>query len=351
MYYGDKRQSLVVLMRFLQLSGWSIYGYKEDKSDLMTDYFDPECWEGIAVKNGYILVVDNSYSGGKIGGAFIQRSYDAKVASKIRKLVALRDNHEASEGERANAQRIIDSLGEKAIKEVLVETNLPEISYQKNPGNAKWHIEKDGQIIDKGTGVFSFYRLYYNVSYSDKSEVVYANYEQNSSKVQRRYGIDGWEKYYDHYKKERDADAKLFDKLEKLIAKWNSIATIKLGEGSEGLKKKIVQKRNVYYVAVKSTTPTQYVAVGDRWRSYRGLEKGLVYKLSEDGKTITKLTRKNKMLTSGEWVTTYKPKPNKSTKPKYFFCTKEDFEKRNVVYINLEEHQEITQEVKYVRAA
>jgi len=233
----------------------------------------------------------------------------------------------------------------------LVETNLPEISYQKNPGNAKWHIEKDGQIIDKGTGVFGFYSLYYNVSYRDKSEILFANYEQNSSEVQRRYGIDGWEKYYDYYKKERDADAKLFDKLEKLIAKWNSIATIKLGEGSEGLKKKIVQKKNVYHVAVKSTTPTQYVAVGDRWRSYRGLEKGLVYKLSEDGKTITKLTRKNKTLASGEWVATYKPEPNKSTKSKYFFCKEEDFEKGNVVYINLEEHQEITQEVKYVRAA
>lgn len=350
MYYGDKRQSLVVLMKFLQLSGWSIYGHKEDKSDSMTDYFDPEDWRGIAVKNGYVLVVDN-YSGGKIGGAFVQRSYDAKATSKIRKLVALRDNHAASEGERANAQRIIDSLGEKAVKEVLVETNLPEISYQKNPGNAKWHIEKDGQIIDKGIGVFSFNSLYYNVSYRDKSEVVYANYDQNDSEVQRRYGIDGWEKYYSYYKEERDADAKLFDKLEKLIAKWNTIATIKLGEGSEGLKKKILQKKNVYYVAVESNTPTQYVAVGDKWRLYSGLEKGAVYMLSEDRKTITKLTRKNKTLASGEWVTTYKPEPNKSTKSKYFFCKEEDFEKGNVVYVQLEEREEITQEVKYVRAA
>jgi len=102
-------------------------------------------------------------------------------------------------------------------------------------------------------------------------------------------------------------------------------------------------KKNAY-VAIKSDTPTQYVAVGDKWRLYRGLEKGLVYKLSEDGKTITKLTRKHKTLASGEWVATYKPEPNKSTKPNYFSCKEEDFEEGNVVYIKLEEREEITTE-------
>ena len=29
---------------------WKVYGYKEDKSDIMTDYFDPAYWDGIATK-------------------------------------------------------------------------------------------------------------------------------------------------------------------------------------------------------------------------------------------------------------------------------------------------------------
>lgn len=74
MYYGDKQDSLVAIMEGLQFRGWSIYGYKEDKSDLMTDYFDPARWDGIAVKNGYILVVDCGYGGGTIGGSFIHRA-------------------------------------------------------------------------------------------------------------------------------------------------------------------------------------------------------------------------------------------------------------------------------------
>lgn len=39
MYYGDKQDSLLALMNGLVYRGWKIYGFKEDKSDSMTDYF------------------------------------------------------------------------------------------------------------------------------------------------------------------------------------------------------------------------------------------------------------------------------------------------------------------------
>jgi hypothetical protein len=46
----------------LQAEGWTLYGFKEDRSDSMTDYYDPACWDGIAEKDGangtFVVVVD-----------------------------------------------------------------------------------------------------------------------------------------------------------------------------------------------------------------------------------------------------------------------------------------------------
>jgi hypothetical protein len=38
--------------------GWKLIGYKEDKSDGMTDYFDPASWDGIARRDGLLLLCD-----------------------------------------------------------------------------------------------------------------------------------------------------------------------------------------------------------------------------------------------------------------------------------------------------
>ena len=42
----------------MEKEGWKVYGYKEDESDAMTDYWSPAYWGGVAEKNGYVLCVN-----------------------------------------------------------------------------------------------------------------------------------------------------------------------------------------------------------------------------------------------------------------------------------------------------
>lgn len=347
MYYGEKQSSLVVLMSALSLREWKIYGFKEDKSDPMTDYYDPASWRGIAIKNGYILVVDNSY-GGSIGGSFVHKSYDAKIVKRINKLIALRDNHAASAGEKANAQAIIDKLDKKVVEEIITDTGLPEVTYQANPGNSKWHIERDGRIIAKGTGVFGFSELEY---FTSKERYIYKNRDDNEACVTHYYDSNEWPEYYNGILRKRDEKLKVLKKLDTLLTKWTNFSTIKIGDGpSEALVKKTIQKKSFYYVAEDSDKPTKYFRVGNKWRCYRGIEKGLIYMFGEDNASYKKLTKKWKTLPDGKNVYTYKQIPNKSTKARSFFCKEEDFNEGNLVYINLVKKEEVSEEIVYVKA-
>lgn len=348
MYYGDKQNSLIAIMQGLENRGWLIYGYNPDQSDCMTDYYHPASWDGIAVKNGYILVVD-CYNGGSIGGSYIHRSYDAKIQQKLQKLYALRDNHAASEGEKANAQAIIDSLSKKVVTEIMEESGLPEVAYQKNPGNAKWHIEKDNKIIAKGTGVFNFYSI---DKYYGKSNYDYKKYENN----RHSYRIMEWykteEQWDKHFNKDilpdRKEAIKLLDKYDALLDKWDSLVQIRLGEGQrDELVQKTIEKKNIYYVAEISDTPTEYVQVGKGWTRYHGLEKGYIYKVKDEG--YFKLTPKWITLKDGKGIRAYKPEPNKSTKPTLAWIDEKDFAEGHIVYINLVQKEEVFEELVWVR--
>jgi len=346
MYYGDQRASLVVIMEGLIHRGWLIYGYKEDKSDAMVDYFDPARWDGIAVKNGYILVVDNQYRCGKIGGSAIHKSYDAKIQKKLQKLYALRDNHAASEGEKANAQSIINSLSQKVVSEIVMESGLPEVTYQKNPQNAKWHIERDGKIIDKGTGVYGFYSMQYHLS---KETCSYPKLSDNDWDVKDRFDSEEeWTKHYDYILKERKEQIKLLDKYDALLNKWDSLVVLKLGDGDEdALVQKTVKKESFYYVAEESDVPTDYVRLGKRWSSYHGLESERVYKV-KDGKYF-KLTPQWITLNDGKGIQAFKPEPNKSTRQTSAWIGENDFVEKHVIYVNLVQKVEIMEQVVWVR--
>ncbi|MCY9599656.1 SAM-dependent methyltransferase [Paenibacillus chitinolyticus] len=160
MWYGDKREAKVLIMRELVKRGWKTYGYKEDCSDSMTDYFDPASWDGLAEKNGYVLVIDHSntyYSGyekKQVLYSSVKTNQDInRKLEKLHKLAAA--NSGATEGERAAALAGIERLRCRDTEPqfTVVET-YPSFTYE-NPGNCSWHIEKDGQIIGKGTGVFA----------------------------------------------------------------------------------------------------------------------------------------------------------------------------------------------------
>lgn len=96
--YSDVKRTMAHIL--MDIPGWRVVGYKADESDLMTDYWSPAYWDGIAVKNGYVLCVNKRHgSNGK------------------------------------------DSAG---------------IAYQANPKGSNWHIEKNGIILDKGTGLLAY---------------------------------------------------------------------------------------------------------------------------------------------------------------------------------------------------
>lgn len=159
MCYYNNEEAKVNLMHALVKAGWKVYGYKPDQSDSMTDYFSPARWDGIAEKNGFILVVDNkstSYSGYKK----VERNYKQSAVNydRIRKLEALRDDAGATEGEKQAAQFQIDRIMQKLEDqpEKVIE-QYPTFTHG-NPGKCNWHIEKDGVIIDKGMGIFQCYQ-------------------------------------------------------------------------------------------------------------------------------------------------------------------------------------------------
>lgn len=58
--YYDFREAKVLIAMELSKRGWEIFGFKPDESDSMTDYWSPADWDGIATKNGYVVVIDCS---------------------------------------------------------------------------------------------------------------------------------------------------------------------------------------------------------------------------------------------------------------------------------------------------
>ena len=158
MHYLDKREAKVKICHALAEKGWEIYGYDPDQSDSMTDYYHPASWDGIATKNGYVLVIDNSntyYSGYQLK----KYNYNSKKVianERIEKLTAMMNDPASTENEKASCATLIQKEQEKTRlePEYTILSTYPTFTHG-NPKNACWHIEKDGQIIAKGNGAFA----------------------------------------------------------------------------------------------------------------------------------------------------------------------------------------------------
>lgn len=122
MNYYDIREAKLKIAEELKNRGWEIFNLKEDESDPMTDYYSPANWGGIAIKNGFVLVID---------------------------------------------------VPHYAIKNGVIETKNGIINYMANPKRYKWHIEKDSKIIDKGTNIAKFENVPY--AYIERKEKEFTN--------------------------------------------------------------------------------------------------------------------------------------------------------------------------------
>ena len=163
--YYDFRDAKVNIAHALMAKGWEVFGYSADQSDAMTDYYCPAHWNGVASKNGYVLLVGVS-SLSDSGRTVTKRTFNGTtkdVQNKIAKLQNMTTDKGASQQEEESAKAAIEKLLEKQnegwTEEVVAV--YPEFK-NVNPSTSKWHIEKDGVLVDKGTGIGKFSDLPYN---------------------------------------------------------------------------------------------------------------------------------------------------------------------------------------------
>jgi len=244
-YYDYREVKVMIAHKLMSMEGWKVYGYKEDRSDSMTDYYDPANWGGVAEKNGYVLCV------GVYGAAQPEEirkynysgfTYDNSIAEKIKKLEAMTVEHGASEAEEASAKMMIERLQKKA-EEVAENANKYIVigtipGHMAHPPKMNWHIEKDGTIIAKGNGILKYAHIWKYYSYDRDMEWL-NEYKKNKKAYADTHTQDLLRcGYYDSEEDARknterhiedlEEDIKLIDKFEAFINKIDTIEKQKL---------------------------------------------------------------------------------------------------------------------------
>lgn len=182
--YYDRQQAKLAIMEELKRRGWTIYGYTPDRSDSMTDYFAPASWEGVAEKDDVVVCVDvgeyqvTHFSGGRT----LTRSVPAGVCPRCNGTgeepdgwtyqQALADpvgfnRYLAAKlgGGRFYPEDVVSPLHFKGYTEACIichgsgqlyksESYVePWPVFHANPPRCTWHVERDGKILAKGTGL------------------------------------------------------------------------------------------------------------------------------------------------------------------------------------------------------
>lgn len=317
-YYQYQDVGVMIAHKLMSLEGWKVYGYHADESDSMTDYYSPAYWGGIAEKNAYILVVNNSYAREPEEirkynySGFI---YDRSIIEKIQKLEQMTVERGASEAEETSAKAAISKLQKKAEEDTENRNKYVVVGlipgHMANPPRCNWHIEKDGIIIAKGNGILKYASVdsYYRYPHYKESM-------EEFKKDKKKY-FDDWAQdqfmrgYYSTLEKALEAaqsrledmekDAKMIADFEAFINKIDTTCGGLLGEGDGVIYEKVkVTEYKTEQKAVETTTGS--VKDGQCFilkTSFNcGRYKGLVYRIHEVGEeekkyfTAYKLNRK-----------------------------------------------------------
>ena len=258
-YYDYKDVKVLIAHRLFKMDGWKVYGYHANNSDPYTDYYDPANWGGIATKNGYTLVIDKSWAEEEHRHTYtVKTEYNAETAAKIAKLEKMTQANGASEQEEQTAQAAILKLMEKqTATEITKEDYTP--GHMANPPRCNWHIEKDGIIYDKGTGLLKFASL---------PDITY-DYELKQWQDYNNQTAEEWKKDYKELEMRRWNESeeraqemaesayksvtekyKLLEQFNILINRFNAIAGGMVGNaGENGYKyemRKVTKYKTVY---------------------------------------------------------------------------------------------------------
>lgn len=196
-HWTDKRAALAMLGGEMSRRGWKLYGWHEDRSDMMTDYWCPASWDGVATKDGAVLVVDRAEYNAQhdSGRQPVRIEYDRKPCSycggsgidpsgwtleAAQKEPERYNNETGPEGTvplfphvvspipfepGANGRLLCRKCHRGEVNDPSTQRQVPDgdrwPEFQANPKSASWHIERDGKIIAKGSGVFTIHREQY----------------------------------------------------------------------------------------------------------------------------------------------------------------------------------------------
>jgi hypothetical protein len=197
-YYSQQATTAAVGLELVS-RGWRLCGWSDDQSDMQTDYFHPASWDGVAThleRPGVVLCVNvSAYTAEhRSGGQRVTEYQPAEQCTRCKGAKADPDGwtladarlapreYHASRNAGAGAIAIFptvvspipffDVLKEDEPRELVgrercrkcsgrghslapVERIIPWPCFGATPKGSSWHVERDGRIIARGSGVFS----------------------------------------------------------------------------------------------------------------------------------------------------------------------------------------------------
>ena len=350
--YYQMRDAKVNIAHQLMNRGWDVKGYKKDESDSMTDYYSPAHWSGVATKNGFVLCVDTTYEAkSEPIRKYNHNSISFSDQEKIKKLEALTQDRGATAGEEANAKAFIEKIKNNTSDISEYEITGYTIAHMANPGKCKWHIEKDGSIYDKGTGI---------TKYSDIPD----EYVFDINTMKYKAGHDKWS---DGEKKVLSEDElKAVKDLKTLILRWERVINSEngMGDGTKETEQQAQeqnQNEKMEKVIVKETkTVLKMVEVTDRKEIKVGdfltiAHHGHYWKVTSEymqKATWNGVTERRKAFVYeivGSASRGYQALKNPRRYYDYEFRMMADIEKGKTKIFELKEVEEVTEVEKWVR--
>ena len=317
-YYTYRDVGVMMAHKLMAMEGWQVFGYHEDCSDAMTDYFDPAYWGGIAMKNGYILVVNRS---DEAGPEEIRRyNYDGilqdeSVLQKIAKLEQMTTERGASEQEEETAKKMIEKLRNKASQtsEKYVVTGVIP-GHMANPPRMNWHIEKDGVYVAKGNGILKFANVdsYYKYGHYTEDMKKFRTMKRDEYRASLINSYMGrWNsseedaaKQADYHISSMEGDKELLDQFEAFMNKIDTTCGGLLGEGDGVVYEKV---KVTEYKKENKAVETESGSIRDgqcfilKSAFNYGRNRGYVYRIKEsvyeDGKSLYHAYKLNGKLT------------------------------------------------------
>ena len=188
MHWTERREAKANLGTALRSLGWELFGWKDDDSDPMTDYYSPPSWGGIARKGDALAIVDIRDAGEeyqpthtvpvkvadcpRCKGSGVEDTFwtlqkaqekpktynewKTRTDPSLAGTVDLFPTVVSPLGFDSETQRphCFGCRGTGETRRAQEEPNGPKIPAHKgNPPRRKWHVERAGKVLASGVGL------------------------------------------------------------------------------------------------------------------------------------------------------------------------------------------------------